>query len=119
MYIPLYNKSNYSLLESMLLIDDILEYALNNKLDSIGLCDNNMYGVMEFIKKSSKLNINPIVGIDIKIDDNNILLYCKNYDGYKNLMIISSLYSKNEVNIDVLNKYKDDLICILPFKNIL
>ena len=118
MYIPLYNKSNYSLLESMLLIDDILEYALNNKLDSIGLCDNNMYGVMEFIKKSSKLNINPIVGIDIKIDDNNILLYCKNYDGYKNLMIISSLYSKNEVNIDVLNKYKDDLICILPFKNI-
>ncbi len=118
MYIPLYNKSNYSLLESMLLIDDILEYALNNKLDSIALCDNNMYGVMEFIKKSSKLNINPIVGIDIKIDDNNILLYCKNYDGYKNLMIISSLYSKNEVDIDVLNRYKNDLICILPFKNI-
>ena len=44
-------KSNYSLLSSMLRIDDIIKVALDNKSKAAFLCDNNMYGVMEFYKK--------------------------------------------------------------------
>ena len=51
MYIPLFNKSNYSLLSSLLKIDDIIKYAKNNNISSISLTDVNMYGTMEFIKK--------------------------------------------------------------------
>lgn len=32
MYIPLYNKSNYSILSSLLKIDDIISYAKKNHL---------------------------------------------------------------------------------------
>ena len=45
MYIPLYNKSNYSLLSSLLRIDDIIRYATNNHLNSIAITDFNMFGI--------------------------------------------------------------------------
>ena len=32
MYIPLFNKSNYSLLSSLLRIDDIVEYAASSNI---------------------------------------------------------------------------------------
>ena len=66
MYIPLYNKSNYSLLSSLLKIDDIISYATNNHLNSIAITDFNMFGTMEFIKKCEKANIKPIIGLEIK-----------------------------------------------------
>ena len=52
MYIPLWNKSNYTLLSSLLKIDDLIEYAEKNNLPSIAIADTNMFGTMEFIKKS-------------------------------------------------------------------
>ena len=51
MYIPLYNKTNYTLLSSLLTIDDLVNHAIKNNLDSISITDTNMYGTMEFIKK--------------------------------------------------------------------
>ena len=57
MYIPLFNKSNYSLLSSLLKVDDIISYAENNNISSISLTDTNMYGTMEFIKKCQSKNI--------------------------------------------------------------
>ncbi|MBR2247491.1 MAG: PHP domain-containing protein, partial [Bacilli bacterium] len=62
MYIPLYNKSNYTLLSSLLRIDDIVKYAKASNLQSIALTDTNMYGVMEFIKKCKSSDIKPIIG---------------------------------------------------------
>lgn len=113
MYIPLFNKTTYSFLSSLLEVDDLINIALSNNLDSIAICDNNMYGVMEFITKAKKNNINPIVGIDL--DDR--ILFAKNYLGYKNLLKLVSLRSKKELDENDYNLYKDDLICI-PFKKI-
>ena len=62
MYIPLYNKSNYSLLSSLLTIDDIISFAIKNNMQSIAISDTNMYGTMEFIKKCEKNEIKPIIG---------------------------------------------------------
>ena len=91
MYIPLYNKSNYSLLSSLLKIDDIIKYATNNHLNSIAITDNNMFGTMEFIKKCEKVNIKPIIGLEIKIDNNIIVLFAKNYIGYRSLIKLSTI----------------------------
>ena len=79
MYIPLYNKSNYSLLSSMLTIDDLVSFAVHHKISSIALSDDSMYGVMEFIKKCQKVDIKPIIGLTITLDDFTLVLYCKNY----------------------------------------
>ena len=37
MYTPLYNKSNYNLLSSLLKIDDIIDFAKTKKLPSIAI----------------------------------------------------------------------------------
>ena len=113
MFIPLFNKTTYSFLSSLLNVDDLINIALENKLDSIAICDNNLFGVIEFITKCKDNNINPIIGLDLE----DRLLFAKNYQGYLNLLKLVSLKSEKELTIDDYNLYKDNLICI-PFFNI-
>ena len=116
MYIPLFNKSNYTMLSSLLKIDDIINFAKNNNISSISLVDTNMYGTMEFIKKCEKENIKPIIGLELVLEDFNILTYAKNYDGYKSLIKLSTIQNERVVTIDDLKKYNKEVISILPFK---
>ena len=116
MYTPLYNKSNYSLLSSLLRIDDIVEYAKSNSLQSIALTDINMYGVMEFIKKCESNSIKPIIGLDILLEESNIVIFAKNYDGYKSLIKLSTIQNERKVEISDLEKYNNELICVIPYK---
>ena len=62
---PIYLKTVYSFLTSLITIDDLITFAKSNKLDSLCICDDNMYGVMEFIRKCNSNNIKPIVGLDL------------------------------------------------------
>lgn len=115
MYIPLYNKSNYSLLSSMLTIDDLVSFAVNHKISSMALSDDSMYGVMEFIKKCQKENIKPIIGLTITLEEFVIVLYCKNYSGYKNLIKLSTIQNERVVTITDLKSFSSDIIGVLPF----
>ena len=117
MYIPLFNKSNYSLLSSLLKIDDIIEYAKQNNISSIALSDINMYGTMEFIKKCQNENIKPIIGLHIILEDFSIVLYAKNYEGYKSLIKLSTNQNERKVSLEELIKYNRELIAILPFES--
>ena len=113
MYIPLYNKSNYTLLSSLLNIDDIINYAVNNNISSIALSDSNMYGVMEFIKKCDSKNIKPVIGLELILDDFKVVLYAKDYSGYQSLMRLSTIQSERTINIDDLKV--DNVIGVIPF----
>ena len=108
MYIPLFNKTTYSFLSSLIEIDDLIEIAKNNNLTSIAISDTNMYGVMEFIIKCKDNNIKPIIGVYFK----DRLLYAKNYQGYLNLLKLINIQSEKELTNDDYNLYKDNLICI-------
>ena len=116
MYIPLYNKSNYSLLSSLLRIDDIIRYATNNHLNSIAITDFNMFGTMEFIKKCEKANIKPIIGLEIKIDNNIIVLFAKNYVGYCSLIKLSTIQSERKILKEDLVSNRKELIVVIPFE---
>ncbi|MDD5888514.1 MAG: DNA polymerase III subunit alpha [bacterium] len=115
MYIPLYNKSNYTLLSSLLKIDDIITYAKNNNISSIALTDTTMYGTMEFINKCKNKDIKPIIGLDIILKDYNLVLLAKNYQGYKSLIKLSTIQNERQVTKEDLIQYNDSLIAILPF----
>ena len=112
-YIPLRIKTNYSLLTSLIKIDDLIAKCKENNINTIAICDDNMYGVMEFYKACKSNNIKPIIGLEIKIDDNSILLYAKDYIGYQNLCYISS----NDKTINILKENNESLICILPYES--
>ena len=108
MYTPLYVKTDYSLLSSLIKIDDLIENLKKKNLTSCAIVDNNLYGTMEIVKKFEKNNIKPIIGLDL----DNILLYVKNKTGYYNLVKIETLKNKN-IDIDtVLINKTEGLICI-------
>ena len=106
---PIYLKTVYSFLTSLITIDELISFAKANKLNSLCICDDNMYGVMEFIKKCNGNNIKPIVGLDI----GECLLFAKDYKGYQNLMKLATVKSEKELNVEDLSKYSDSIICFI------
>lgn len=117
MYIPLYNKSNYTLLSSLIKIDDLITYVSKNNISSIALTDTTMYGTMEFINKCKSKNIKPIIGLDIILDEYNIVLLAKDYDGYKSLIKLSTIQNEAKVIEDNLKQYNKGLIAIIPYEH--
>ena len=111
---PLYIKTHNSLLSSLIKIDDLIEYAIKNEIKVLTITDNSMYGVLEFYIKCKKNNIKPIIGLEIS----DIVLYAINFEGYKNLIKLNTIKSKDEVSIDILKEYSNDLICIVPYENL-
>ncbi len=118
MYIPLYVKSNYSLLSSVLKIDDIINNAIDRNITSCSISDTTMYGVMEFIKKCEKSNLKPIISLSITLDDKEIVLFAKTYIGYKSLIKISTINSERQLTIEDLDKYNNDLLVVIPYLNL-
>ena len=114
MYIPLYIKTEYSLLKSIIKVKDLIKKAQELNLKALAITDDNLFGVYEFYLECIKNNIKPIIGLEVTIDDLKILLYAKNNNGYRNLIKIN----ESEKNIELLNKYSSDLICIVPYNNI-
>ncbi len=110
---PIYVKSVYSFLSSTITIDEYISFAKKNNYSNLCLCDDNMYGVMEFIKKCQDNNINPIVGVDF----NNLLLFAKNYNGYQNLLHLTRVKSERELGINDYQDYCHNLVCFIDCDN--
>ena len=117
MYTPLYVKTNYSLLSSLVTIDNLISLCKKHNLKSIAICDDDMTSTMVFYKECKKNNIKPVIGLDVKLDDLSVLLYAKDYEGYQNLIKLSTKKYERNINIDDLKERKDNLICVLPFES--
>ncbi len=89
--INLNTKSHYSLLQSCLSIDQIINYSLDNQFDYACLIDiHNMHGALEFYHQAMNHHLKPIIGIEIQLDLLTYLLVALDYDGYLELVKISS-----------------------------
>lgn len=94
--------SNYSLLEGVITIDEIIDKTLFYQLDAVALTDTNaMYGLVSFYKKAKEKSIKPILGAYID-EPNNKNIYAvflaKNFSGYSDIC-----------RIITARKLKDDL----------
>lgn len=118
MYTSLNIKTDNYLLHSMIKINDLIDFALRNNIKCLTITDNNMYGVIDFYKCCIKNHIKPIIGLEVSLDDNIIILYCMNYQGYKNLIKLSTIMSERNLNINDLDKYSSDIIAIIPYESI-
>ena len=110
---PIYLKTVYSFLTSIITIDELITFAKYNKLTTLCICDDNMYGIMEFIKKCQANNIKPIIGLDI----NKTLLFAKDYEGYQNLLKIETLKSQNILTNEDFKKYNKSIIAFIKNDN--
>ena len=108
MYTPLYVKTDYSLLSSLIKIDELVENLKKKNISSCAVVDDNLYGTMEVIHKFNKAGIKPIIGLDLK----EILLYAKTSEGYYNLVKIETLKNKGQLSQENLVKHSNNLILI-------
>ena len=99
MHIPLKVTTDYTLLKSLIKMSDLISFLCDNKINACGICDENLYGVLDFYFSCKKNNIKPIIGLSIKLNNLEVCLYAINYEGYKNLLKIHTLKEKNELNV--------------------
>lgn len=111
--IPLKITTEYSLLKSLIKIDELINFLVCNNISICGICDDNLNGLMEFYLKCKKNNIKPIIGLDVVINDMHVYLYAKNYKGYQALLKID--YLKNNLTIESL--YDENIYIVLPFSS--
>lgn len=116
-YVPISFKTDYSLLRSLLKIKDIIDFAKSNGASYVGILDDNPYAIMDFYDKCLQVNLKPIIGMVVKIGDNRIYLYIKDFVGYQNLLKINDLVNENKLTFNDLIKFNDGLIAVLPYEN--
>jgi len=131
-FVHLHVHSHYSLLDGLAKIDDLVQKATEDSMPALALTDHGvMYGVIEFYQKCNKAGIKPIIGVEayiaehgLKVKDSSkekrfhVILLAKNNQGYKNLIKLTSIahiegfYYKPRIDWELLNKYKEGLICL-------
>ena len=88
--------SQYSICEGAIKLDDLKEFAKENKIKSLALSDtSNLCGALEFSEKISKSGTQPIIGtqINFKVGETvgSLPLFALNDKGYKRIIELSSL----------------------------
>ncbi|PKK87255.1 MAG: DNA polymerase III subunit alpha, partial [Tenericutes bacterium HGW-Tenericutes-8] len=117
----LYFQSEYSLLKSMIKLQDMAAMSLQAGYDTIFLSDeNNLYAAYKFFKHT-KTAMKRIIGMKIDLmhmgRQTSLLVYAQNASGFQNLIIISSLInlSKDQlIDFKDLIKYQEHLIMVTP-----
>ena len=116
-YIPLNIKTEYDLMNSLIKIDELILYAKNNNINSIGITDTEMFGSYEFITKCNKNSIKPIIGTTLNINNIKFILYAQNYDGFISLCKIISRKNIKELTFDYIFNLSNNLICVCNYEN--
>jgi len=132
-FIHLHLHTHYSLLDGLPKIDELLNYAKEQKMDSVAITDHGvMYGAIEFYQKAKEMDIKPIIGEEFymaaekmtqrrpNIDDKryHLLLIAKDFEGYQNLVQLTTkawlegFYYKPRIDDEILEKYSKGLICL-------
>ena len=117
MYAPLKVTTDYTLLKSLIKIPDLITFLVSNKISACAICDENLYGALDFYKSCKNNNIKPIIGLSVLLNDLDIYLYAINYDGYKNLLKIHTIIETRSLGIVDLEEFKDNILCIIPYKS--
>ncbi|TXH02253.1 MAG: DNA polymerase III subunit alpha [Candidatus Moraniibacteriota bacterium] len=133
-FIHLHLHSEYSLLDGLSRIDELIEKAKEYSMDSLALTDHGaMYGAFRFYIAAKKAGIKPIIGMEAykapgsrfehgseegERNSYHLTLLAKNYAGYKNLMKLTTYahlegyYYKPRIDFELLKKYSEGIVAL-------
>ena len=132
-FVHLHNHSEYSLLDGLSKIKQMVSRAKELEMKAIAITDHgNMYGAIKFYKTCLEQGLKPIIGCEIYVarrmrhdkeagvdtDSNHLILLAKNNTGYKNLMKIISIanlegyYYRPRTDMELLKEHHEGLICL-------
>lgn len=133
MFTHLHLHTDYSLLDGVTRIQDLVKKIKDTGMKSCAITDHgNMYGAFKFYSEMKKNDLKPIIGCEIYIAprtrfdkeygiDNKYFhqtLLAMNKQGYKNLLKIVSaghmdgFYYKPRVDWEILEKYNEGIIAL-------
>jgi len=122
--------SEFSLRDSLIKIDNLIEIIKGHGMDTVAITDHGaVSGILEFYLKCLENGVRPIIGIEayavknITIQDReekrrHIVLLAKNEKGYRNLVRLASVagergfYYVPRIDLRILEKYREGLICL-------
>jgi DNA polymerase-3 subunit alpha len=78
-------KTDYSLFESNLSINDCIELAKSNGFSKVVLADNNLSGAVAFYKAAKVSGLTPVIALTTFIDEVEYLLISLNHVGFSEL----------------------------------
>ncbi len=126
--------TQYSLLDGMSKIPELIAKTKELGMDSIAITDHGvMYGVIDFYKEAKAQGIKPIIGCEVYVAPGSrfdreidrgenryyhLILLAENDTGYHNLMKIVSrgftdgFYYKPRVDREVLEEFHEGIICL-------
>lgn len=134
-FVHLHNHTHYSLLDGACRINDLVIAAKQFKMPALAITDHgNMFGVIPFYKTVMDAGLRPIIGMEAYIAPRSrldktggkggkdsayhLILLARNLEGYKNLMMLSSIgylegfYYKPRIDKDVLEIHADGLVVL-------
>ena len=109
-FIHLHLHSEYSISDSLIRINNLIEKISETNSPSVSITDhNNIFSLVKFYKLAIKNGVKPIIGIEVDMIDSididklsRVVLLCKNMIGFNNL---SHLITDSYVNLNESNKF--------------
>ena len=90
-YVNLNVQTTYSFLNSLIKIEDLIKFSVDHQLKYCAIADENvLYGAIAFYQACIKNNLIPVIGMKTTYQDYECILFALNYEGYQNLIKISS-----------------------------
>src|SRR3989338_387865 len=132
-FVHLHCHSEYSLLDGLTKIPDLLNRTKELGMDCLGLTDHGaMYGAIKFFLKAKEAGIKPIIGVEcyqasrsrfdkqarLDNDQYHLVLLAKDRTGYQNLMKLvthahlEGYYYKPRIDMEILREHSEGLICL-------
>src|SRR3990167_5222499 len=132
-FVHLHVHSEFSLLDGLARMEDLIGKTKELGMDSVGLTDHGaMYGTIKFYKQAIAAGIKPIIGVETYVakrsrfdkqagvdkDQFHLVLLAKNNIGYKNLLkLVTSAhlegyYYKPRIDIELLRQHSEGLIAL-------
>jgi DNA polymerase-3 subunit alpha len=132
MFSHLHVHTEYSLLDGMCRIPQLVERAREMGMDSLAITDHGvMYGAIEFYLTASEAGIKPIIGCEVYLAPNSrfgrdasdkknyhLILLARNQTGYRNLIQLTTkanlegFYYKPRMDKELLEQHHQGLIAL-------
>ena len=132
MFTHLHVHTEYSLLDGVSRIPQLVAQAKQQGMDSLAITDHgSLYGVVEFYTQCREAGIKPIIGCEVYVAQGSrhdrgpserspfhLTILAKNNQGYRNLMAlvthahIDGQYYKPRVDKELLKQYHEGLIVL-------
>lgn len=133
MYVNLHTHSDYSLLDGLAKVSQLVARAKELGMPALGLTDHGvLYGAIDFYKTAKKAGIKPIIGCEVyiaprtrfdkvsKVDSKyyHLTLLARNQTGYKNLIKLvtagwmEGFYYKPRIDHDLLAQHAEGLVIL-------